>query len=72
VLLDAGLEVYLETQKRSLQQYQKEALQTLVKQHLMHPVSRLFAQQVQAKDIETARQDFAFVQAATLTIASQH
>ena len=71
VLLDAGLEVYLETQKRSLQQYQKEALQTLVEQHVMQPVSRLFAQQVQAKDIETARQDFALVYAATRAVAAQ-
>ena len=71
VLLDAGLEVYLETQKRSLQQYQKEALQTLVGQHLLQPVFRLFAQQVQAKDIEIARQDFALVSSATREVAVQ-
>ncbi len=72
VMLDAGLEVYLETQKRSLQQHQKEALQTLIVQDLVQPVSRLFARQVQAEDIETARQDFALVQAAAREVAAQH
>ena len=71
VLLDAGMEVYLESQKRALQDQQYAAIQQLVENTLVTPVHELFVREVQAEDIETARQDFAIVKAAALTIASQ-
>lgn len=70
VLLDAGMEVYLERQKRALQDQQYAAIQRLVENALVKPVRELFVREVQAEDIERARQDFAVVKAAALKRAS--
>jgi hypothetical protein len=69
VLLDAGMEAYLEHQKRTLQQYQFEAIQRLVLQHLVQPVCDLFAPELRADEIDQAHQDFALVKEAALRVA---
>ena len=71
VLLDAGMEVYLERQKRALQDQQYTAIQQLVENALVKPVHALFVREVQTEDLETARQDFAVVKAAALKRVGQ-
>lgn len=71
LLLEYGVEKYMDVQKARLKEDQFAALTEMTETHMVTPVRRLFVSAVSPEEMEAARRDFDMVKAAAMEIARQ-
>ncbi len=70
LLLEYGVEKYLDVQKARLKEEQFVAFGEMIEANMVTPIRRLFVGAVSPEEMEAARQDFDAVKAAILEIAT--
>jgi hypothetical protein len=71
LLLEYGLERYLDVQKARLKDEQLAALTEMIEANMVRPVRRLFVGAVSPEEMAAARRDFDLVRSAALKVAGE-